>query len=75
MATRTTSTSTSEKTSSQPYMSEYDKLVEERLTTLEAKAHTPCNGGGSGDSARIAALEARVEALVAALKKQMSLPL
>jgi len=56
-------------------MSEYDKLVEERLTTLEAKAHTPCNGGGSGDSARIAALEARVEALVAALKKQMSLPL
>jgi hypothetical protein len=74
MATRRTSTSTSEKSSSQPYMSEYDKLVEERLTALEAKAHTPCNGGG-GDSARIAALEARVEALVAALKKQMSLPL
>ena len=75
MATRRTSTSTSEKSSSQPYMSEYDKLVEERLKALEEKAHTPCNGGGSGDSARIAALESKVEALIAALKKQISLPL
>ena len=56
-------------------MSEYDKLVEERLKALEEKAHTPCNGGGSGDSAKIAALESKVEALIAALKKQISLPL
>ena len=77
MATRRTSTSTSstsEKSSSQPYMSEYDKLVEERLKALEEKAHTPCNGGG-GDSERIAALEKKVDTLIAFLKKQMSLPL
>jgi len=65
MATRKVST----ETSSQPYMSTYDKKVEERLQALEGKAHTPCSGGG--DSAKVAALEAKLEIVIKALRQVM----
>ena len=44
-------------------MSKYDVEVEGRLKALEAKAHEKCDGGGSGDAAR-------VEQVVAALKRE-----
>jgi hypothetical protein len=46
-------------------MSKYDVEVEARLRSLEAKAHTPC-GGGSAEE-RVAALEAKVDALISIL--------
>ena len=49
-------------------MSEYDQEVERRLTALESQAHTPCASGGA-DEERLAALEARIEQVVAALKQ------
>ena len=61
---RRTSATTSE---SGAYMSQYDQEVEQRLQALESKAHTPCNGGGSAGSERIAALEAKVNTLIALL--------
>ena len=45
-------------------MSQYDQEVEKRLTALESKAHSKCDGGG-GD---VAALEARVDELIVKLK-------
>ena len=53
------------KSASGASMSKYDVEVEARLRSLESsKAHTPC--GGSSDD-RIAALEAKVDALVSIL--------
>jgi len=43
--------------------------IEERLQALESQAHTPCGGS---DSDRIAALEARIDDLVAKLSKKIS---
>ena len=60
MATRRTVKSESGAT-----MSQYDQEVEKRLKALEAKAHTQCEGGGGGD---VAALEAKVDELIAKLK-------
>ena len=68
-AAKVAATSETEK---QPYMSEYDKSVELRLQALESKAHTPCNGGGSVDVDRLAALEAKVEDLMNRLARKMS---
>ena len=66
MATsRKRSSTTSE---SGAYMSQYDQEVEVRLKALEEKAHTPCAGGASADGDRLAALEKRLEEVVAALK-------
>jgi|TARA_R100000030_G_scaffold100693_1_gene94367 hypothetical protein len=63
-------------------MSRYDVEVEGRLKALEAKAHEKCDGGGAKLNAaglpplasrkdeaykRLDALEARLEALIAAL--------
>jgi len=63
-------------------MSKYDVEVEGRLQALEAKAHEKCDGGGAKLNAaglpplasrkdeaykRLDALEARLEALIAAL--------
>ena len=45
-------------------MSKYDVEVETRLKALEEKAHTPCGGGGSAE------LEAKLDAVIAALKSQ-----
>ena len=49
-------------------MSRYDVEVEARLQKLEAQAHEKCESGG-GDSERVAALEAKVEALIAILNR------
>ena len=57
------------KSTSGAAMSKYDVEVESRLQALEAKAHTPCGGGGGVSEERIAALEARVEEVVEALKR------
>ena len=48
-------------------MSQYDQEVEKRLKALESKAHAKCDGGGAagGD---VAALEAKVDDLIAKLK-------
>ena len=54
---------TAAKSSSGAAMSKYDVEVEARLQALEAKAHTPCGGSGGVSEERIAALEARIEAL------------
>ena len=62
MATKKTVTS-----DSGARMSQYDQEVEKRLLALESKAHTPCGGGS--DSERLAALEARLEMVVEALKQ------
>ena len=48
-------------------MSRYDVEVEARLQKLEAQAHDKCEGGG--DSERVAALEAKVDALIAILNR------
>ena len=60
---------TAAKSSSGAAMSKYDVEVEARLQALEAKAHTPCGGGGGVSEERIAALEARIEEVVEALKR------
>ena len=52
-------------------MSQYDQEVEKRLLALEAKAHTKCEGGGGGGD--VAALEAKVDELIAKLKTLRSL--
>jgi len=64
--------SAAESAEKQPYMSEYDKSVELRLQALESQTHTPCNGGGSVDVDRLAALEAKVEDLMDRLARKMS---
>ena len=51
------------------YTISYEEEVENRLAALEAKAHEKCEGAGSGDTERVAALEARIDDLVASLKK------
>ena len=48
-------------------MSQYDQEVEKRLQALEAKAHEKCEGGASGGG-DVAALEAKVDELIAKLK-------
>jgi len=58
------------KSASGAAISKYDVEVEGRLKALEAKAHTKCGGGGGAD--RIAALEAKVDDLIARLAKKMS---
>jgi len=63
MATRKRTTS-----ESGAYMSEYDQEVEKRLKALESQAHTPCGGGGD-----TSALEAKVDALIAALNQVPSI--
>jgi hypothetical protein len=60
---------TAAKSSSGAAMSKYDVEVETRLQALEEKAHTPCGGGGGVSEERIAALEARIEEVVEALKR------
>ena len=45
-------------------MSKYDVEVEKRLQALEAKAHDNCNHGDVGD---IAALEAKLDKVIAVL--------
>ena len=47
-------------------MSQYDQEVEKRLQALEAKAHEKCEGGAGGGD--VAALEAKVDELIAKLK-------
>ena len=59
------------KSASGASMSRYDAEVEGRLKALEAKAHEKCGGGGA-DADRIAALEAKVDDLIARLAKKMS---
>jgi hypothetical protein len=66
MATR----GTAAKSASGAAMSKYDVEVEARLQALESQAHSKCDGGG--DSERIAALEAKVDDLIARLSKKMS---
>jgi hypothetical protein len=66
MATR----GTAAKSASGAAMSKYDVEVEARLKALESQAHSKCDGGG--DSERIAALEAKVNDLIARLSKKMS---
>lgn len=67
MATR----GTAAKSASGASMSKYDVEVEARLKKLESQAHSKCDGGG-GDSERIAALEAKVDDLIARLSRKMS---
>tara|TARA_A100001201_G_scaffold25668_1_gene28795 strand:+ start:935 stop:1141 length:207 start_codon:yes stop_codon:yes gene_type:complete len=62
---------TAAKSASGAAMSKYDVEVEGRLKALEAKAHEKCGGGGA-DADRIAALEAKVDDLIARLAKKMS---
>ena len=62
---------TAAKSASGAAMSKYDVEVEGRLQALEAKAHEKCDGGGGGDAARIAALEAKVDDLIARLQNKM----
>ena len=47
-------------------MSQYDQEVEKRLKALESKAHAKCDGGAGGGD--VAALEAKVDDLIAKLK-------
>jgi hypothetical protein len=47
-------------------MSQYDQEVEKRLSALESKAHEKCDGGAGGGD--VAALEAKVDDLIAKLK-------
>ena len=54
---------TAGKSASGASMSKYDVEVEARLQALEAKAHSKCDVGGD-----VAALAARLEEVVAALK-------
>jgi len=52
------------------YMSQYDQEVEKRLSALEEKSHSPCGGSGSSSDLeeRVAALETKLDALIAILK-------
>ena len=61
---------TAAKTVNSAVTSQQDLNVEARLKALEAKAHTPCGGGG--DEGKIAELEAKVDDLIARLSKKMS---
>ena len=63
---------TAAKSASGAAMSKYDVEVEGRLKALEAQAHEKCGGGGGADADRIAALEAKVDNLIARLAKKMS---
>jgi len=67
MATR----GTTPKSTTGASMSKYDVEVEARLQALEAKASTPSDSSG-GDAERIAELEAKVDDLIARLKRKMS---
>ena len=58
---------TAAKSSSGAAMSKYDVEVEARLQALEAQAYTPCGGGS--DSERVAALEAKLQEVIAVLKQ------
>ena len=49
---------TAAKSASGASMSKYDVEVEGRLKALEAKAHTPCTGGGKSAKVDAAALPA-----------------
>ena len=49
---------TAAKSASGASMSKYDVEVEGRLKALEAKAHTPCDGGGKSAKVDAAALPA-----------------
>ena len=62
---------TAAKSTSGAAMSQYDVEVEARLQALESQAHTPCGGAGA-DGDRLAALEAKVDDLIARLSKKMS---
>ena len=55
------------KSSTGAAMSKYDVEVEARLQKLESQAHTPCGGGS--DNERVAALEKRLEEVIAVLKQ------
>ena len=57
---------TAAKSASGASMSKYDVEVEARLQKLELHTHE------GGDSARVAALEAKVDDLIARLSKKMS---
>jgi hypothetical protein len=57
---------TAAKSASGASMSKYDVEVESRLQKLESHTHE------GGDSARVAALEAKVDDLIARLSKKMS---
>ena len=57
---------TAAKSASGASMSKYDVEVEARLQKLESHTHE------GGDSARVAALEAKVNDLIARLSKKMS---
>jgi hypothetical protein len=61
---------TTKKSSDRPYMSEYDKTVEERLQALESKVH---GHDSVDDEDRLSALEAKLEDLLQKLYKKMSL--
>ena len=51
------------------YTFSHDQQIQDRLAALEAKAHEKCEGACGGDTERVAALEARIDDLVARLKK------
>ena len=63
---------TAAKSASGAAMSKYDVEVEGRLQKLEALAHEKCSDGGEVDGDRLAALEAKVDDLIARLSKKMS---
>jgi hypothetical protein len=76
MATRRTTSNTTS-TSSSTYKSAFDKEcekkfeeIEKRLAALEAKSHTPCSAGTSDSG-----VAARLDALIAFLKKGQNIPL
>ena len=62
---------TAAKSASGAAMSKYDVEVEGRLQKLEAAIHTH-EGGGEVDGDRLAALEAKIDDLVARLSRKMS---
>jgi hypothetical protein len=61
---------TTKKSSDRPYMSEYDKTVEERLQALESKVQ---GHDSEIDEDRLSRLETRFEDLLQKLYKKMSL--
>ena len=62
---------TAAKSASGASMSKYDVEVEGRLQKLESAVHSH-EGGGEVDGDRLAALEAKVDDLIARLSKKMS---
>jgi len=70
MATKKSVGATSFSSASAPSASapQNDQQIEKRLQALEAQAHTPCGGGAGASEERIAALEARLEKAITALK-------